>query len=995
MCARYAGIVLAVLPWVVWVVGASGDACAQVQAASADDVCAPTTDPCVISQTVEVQAGATLDFGTRAVIVSAGGVLDFGDRRALVLSGDFTVDVDSSVGIDVNRVVAGTPQGGTANLVARRSCSGDPLVPCVTDADCQGLSLGTCSVGSGNLTINGRVQGSGETPASISLVAAGDMQIDQVVNLAGTTADSDGGIMDVKAVAGSVVLNKALNAPGGSFCQGGELTVVAGTDIIINAPIDLSGGDSDGGVLDFTSGRDTHVRADLLMSAKSGGGFGGDLTMIAGRDLTIQGGTSSNNLLVITDGHASADGFAGDGGSEDFSAEGKITLGPFVRLQSNGAPPDGFGGDISLASGGDLVIQGKLQAKAKGGQGAGGFLDVLSGANLDFASGADVDLSGGNSDAGIADCSADGDANFAGSADVSASNGGTGGAFALNVGGDLRVSGSLAISGVAGLGAGSVVLSGCLVELMPGALLDNRVDQGENRLIGRSRILVDAGSSMSASGLGADNVLVFRDSSVPPVVAGSVTPAPTLVVNTGLVACPACGNAVLDPGETCDDGNTTSGDGCSFACQDEGCVAGTPGFPAVDLCDDRQACSADSCNTVEHRCDHVFPCDDGIACTVESCVGSTCINTPSDSLCDDGNGCTLDTCIDGVGCGFTTATDGTVCDDGSFCNGTDSCTGGTCSVHTGDPCPGVSTGCAGLCNETNRSCLSPAGTPCASDGNICTDDECDGRGICAHRFNFAPCSDGIYCNGPDICVAGSCLFHRGNPCAFGPQCGNHCNEASATCVSPHGTFCVADANVCTDDACDGAGSCVAALNTVVCDDKDFCTVTDRCSQGNCTATDQSFLTRARFKSVVKPGGSNDKLILKAESAVSAFTTSPIDAGMAFHFFDASGVEFYSAVIPASAFEAVGFSGTKFRFRDRDGAVTSANGMQRVAIRIKAGKDLVKIRTKTAGVELPGAVGQSSGSVSIVLGSDPSVDACFTGKGMFCTGTPSRLTCKTR
>jgi uncharacterized protein (TIGR03382 family) len=37
-----------------------------------------------------------------------------------------------------------------------------------------------------------------------------------------------------------------------------------------------------------------------------------------------------------------------------------------------------------------------------------------------------------------------------------------------------------------------------------------------------------------------------------------------------LVALPAvCGNGIVDPGETCDDGNTKAGDGCSPSCQDE------------------------------------------------------------------------------------------------------------------------------------------------------------------------------------------------------------------------------------------------------------------------------------------------------------------------------------------------------------------------------------------------------------------------------------------
>lgn len=55
----------------------------------------------------------------------------------------------------------------------------------------------------------------------------------------------------------------------------------------------------------------------------------------------------------------------------------------------------------------------------------------------------------------------------------------------------------------------------------------------------------------------------------------------------------ACGNGTVDPGETCDDGNTTDGDGCSATCQDEDpgmdpkdgggcCSTGTgPGGPAL------------------------------------------------------------------------------------------------------------------------------------------------------------------------------------------------------------------------------------------------------------------------------------------------------------------------------------------------------------------------------------------------------------------------------
>ena len=40
---------------------------------------------------------------------------------------------------------------------------------------------------------------------------------------------------------------------------------------------------------------------------------------------------------------------------------------------------------------------------------------------------------------------------------------------------------------------------------------------------------------------------------------------------------PVCGNSAVETGETCDDGNTTSGDGCSSACADETVDPSDPG----------------------------------------------------------------------------------------------------------------------------------------------------------------------------------------------------------------------------------------------------------------------------------------------------------------------------------------------------------------------------------------------------------------------------------
>ncbi len=83
--------------------------------------------------------------------------------------------------------------------------------------------------------------------------------------------------------------------------------------------------------------------------------------------------------------------------------------------------------------------------------------------------------------------------------------------------------------------------------------------------------------------------------------------------------------------------------------------------------------------------------------------------------CDDGNECTDDTC--------DVATDAcqnpanmAPCDDGVFCNGADTCSGGSCAIHPGDPCIGGGD-CASSCNEAAGNCLVAAGTPCTDDGN--------------------------------------------------------------------------------------------------------------------------------------------------------------------------------------------------------------------------------------------------------------------------------------
>ena len=49
-----------------------------------------------------------------------------------------------------------------------------------------------------------------------------------------------------------------------------------------------------------------------------------------------------------------------------------------------------------------------------------------------------------------------------------------------------------------------------------------------------------------------------------------------------------------------------------------------------------------------------------------------------------------------------------------------------------------------------------------------------------------------------------------------------------------GTACTDDGNVCTNDICNGSGSCTHPSNTASCDDGNACTVMDRVVRGTCT-----------------------------------------------------------------------------------------------------------------------------------------------------------------
>jgi hypothetical protein len=170
---------------------------------------------------------------------------------------------------------------------------------------------------------------------------------------------------------------------------------------------------------------------------------------------------------------------------------------------------------------------------------------------------------------------------------------------------------------------------------------------------------------------------------------------------------------------------------------------------------------------------------------------------------------------------LTVTDEGVSCDDGLFCNGADRCSGGSCSLHSGDPCLGGPE-CNNLCNEALDTCYNPVAYPCGdSHSTDCNGpDACDGAGNCLDNYEppGTPCTDdGLECTDDECDGYGRCTHPNSPP---GTLCGDHGNT---DCDNP--------------DSCDGSGTCQdnhEPLGTPCRDDGAFCNGDEYCRNGQCS-----------------------------------------------------------------------------------------------------------------------------------------------------------------
>jgi cysteine-rich repeat protein len=174
-------------------------------------------------------------------------------------------------------------------------------------------------------------------------------------------------------------------------------------------------------------------------------------------------------------------------------------------------------------------------------------------------------------------------------------------------------------------------------------------------------------------------------------------------------AAGTCGNGQVEAGEECDDGNTLDGDCCSSTCQFE---------PIGSTCDDGLFCTVDEACDGAGTCGGGNPrdCSDGVGCTADTCneTTDTCVNLPTDAVCDDGVFCNgMEICDPAQDCQPGTPVD---CDDADIC--------------TDDSCNEAESRCDNIFNAGNapecaEQCPDLDGDSFSTAGGSCGEVDCD------------------------------------------------------------------------------------------------------------------------------------------------------------------------------------------------------------------------------------------------------------------------------
>jgi cysteine-rich repeat protein len=505
-----------------------------------------TGNPCVVSSDKVVDSGSDLDFGSAALVIATNTDITIGPGTPPTM----TLRA-ASITLQPNAKI--TEAGGVVTLIS---------------------TVGDVTMQSAGIT-RSMIDVQALTGGEVTIQSAANAVIGGRIDADGAGADAEGGLVSITAA--GVVSNTELISVGatGTFSFGGELVITGGTGVAVNGPIDISAGGSDGGFLEITA-----TTGDVLLNAlinTSGGdpdGEGGpmDITATAGSIISTLPGELRGR------GGAGIDEDCGDGAEINLIAGLNVTVAGPVDARGG---LHCFGGDISVTTGGNFIQQatGSINSFGPGAFGGGGGFTAQIAGNATFQEVA-VNSTGFG---GLVDIVVLGSATF----------------------NSLLTAASTAIADSIG---GQISVQACNLTVSPTGDVDAR---GNFTFPGFGLVQLRSGGPLLVQGrIRASDRVELRFKVTPPVVTGTVSPAPLIIQDPTLPDCatlPFCGDGAINGSDVCDDNNNVSCDGCRADCTREDDVCGD-GIPECgEQCDDGNNEDDDGC-----QADCTFPGIEGV-----------------------------------------------------------------------------------------------------------------------------------------------------------------------------------------------------------------------------------------------------------------------------------------------------------------------------------------------------------------------------------------------
>jgi cysteine-rich repeat protein len=315
---------------------------------------------------------------------------------------------------------------------------------------------------------------------------------------------------------------------------------------------------------------------------------------------------------------------------------------------------------------------------------------------------------------------------------------------------------------------------------------------------------------------------------------------------------PICGDGLVQPGETCDDGAANGMYGrCRADCSGLGPRCGDGVVNGPEECDDGNASNTDSCtNTCRNaRCGDGFvqageACDDGNTSNTDGCTNACMLPRCGDGFvqageeCDDGNTSNTDTCTNAcrnARCGDGFVQPGEACDDGNAIND-DGCSNACRMAVCGDGIVQAGESCDDGNTINDDGCTNACTLPRCGDGIVQMGEECDDGNasnvdFCTSACRSARCGDGFVQPG-EACDDGNAIDTDG--------CTNACR--TATC----GDGIMQAGEECDDGNASNTDGCTNACQRARCGDG-IVQMGEECDDGNALDTDACLSTCARAR----------------------------------------------------------------------------------------------------------------------------------------------------